>query len=536
MQENIILKMTDKFYPNEENSLFTEFFQQYNKVIIESLITSFGLDLIFTKTGIIKDQHGGDVDTIHNVRKIGENLYGKIKNPSYDPQMTYKNINNEKRYETREKYNSSSYHKHKNYISTNKKNSKLKKEGMLYDSYTGKKFAQNETTNLDHVISAKEIHEDRARILAGLKGEDLANNPDNLKVTNEHTNHTKSTNSMEEFLGKRESEYSEQQIKNMREQDKKARELYNARINTAYYTSSQFRKDVFDSSMKVGVQMGIRQVVGFILSEIIFTVMDELEKEERINDFEKIFLRVSLGVKKGFERAKEKYKDIIIKFKDGVLSGILASLTTTLTNIFFTTSKNMVKIIRQVWVSIVEAIKILFLNPDNLLFGERMRAAAKILVTGASIAVGIITKEFLSKFGISQIPYIGESLVNFIELLTVGITTCTFLYFLDRSEIVNKLVLILNKIPTMSNILNYYKEQAKYLENYAAELLKMDLKSFEKEIDEFNTIVSKLENAKTETEMNSILKQFFIKMKFEFPWEGDFNNFMEDKNTVLVFK
>lgn len=544
MQENVILKMTDDFYPDKENSFFTELFQQYNKVMIESLITSFGLDLIFTKTGIINDQHGGDVDTIHNVRKIGEDLFLwnrgkkeiKIKNPNYDPLMTYKNINNKKEYEMREKYNSDSYHKHENYISTNNQISKLKKEGMLYDSYIGKKIAQNETTNLDHVISAKEIHEDRIRILAGLKGEDLANNPDNLKVTNVHTNQTKSAYPMEEFLRKKEGEYNEEQLKNMKEQDKKAREIYNTRINIVYYTSSKFRKDVFNSSMKVGTQMGIRQAVGFILSEVIFTVMEEFEKEEKIDNFEKIFLKVSSGVKRGFEKAKEKYKEIIIKFKDGVLSGILASLTTTLTNIFFTTSKNIVKIIRQVWVSIIEAIKILFLNPDNLLFGERMRATAKILATGASIAIGIITKEFLNKFGIYQIPYIGETLVNFIELFTVGITTCTFLYFLDRSEIANRLVSILNKVPTMSNVLNYYKEQAKYFENYAAELLKMDLKSFEDEVDKFNIIANKLENAKTETEINSVLKQFFIKIKLEFPWEGDFNSFMEDKNTVLVFK
>ena len=36
--------------------------QQYKRVIVESLITSFGLDFL------VQDQYGGDVDTIHNVR------------------------------------------------------------------------------------------------------------------------------------------------------------------------------------------------------------------------------------------------------------------------------------------------------------------------------------------------------------------------------------------------------------------------------------------------------------------------------------
>ena len=33
--------------------------------------------------------------------------------------------------------------------------------GKLNDAYTAEKFAQNDDIDLDHVISAKEIHEDR---------------------------------------------------------------------------------------------------------------------------------------------------------------------------------------------------------------------------------------------------------------------------------------------------------------------------------------------------------------------------------------
>lgn len=536
MQENVILKMTDDFYPDKENSFFTELFQQYNKVVIESLITSFGLDLIFTKAGIINDQYGGDVDTIHNVRKIGE-----------DKEMTYKNKENELSYNNREKFNRDNCDQAPifNDIKNNKKNIFGENEYFL-DEYTNNyirfsqdKISYGEKASLDHIISCKYAHDDRGRVLADMTTEETVDFKENYAWTNISLNSSMGEQEKSKYINSGKPmalKLDEESKRRILEKEKKAEKIYNSKINKVYYTSSKFRKDVFNSSMKVGTQMGIREAVGFILSEVIFTVMEEFEKEEKIDDFEKIFLKVSSGVKRGFEKAKEKYKEIIIKFKDGVLSGILASLTTTLTNIFFTTSKNIVKIIRQVWVSIIEAIKILFLNPDNLLFGERMRATAKILATGASIAIGIITKEFLSKFGIYQIPYIGETLVNFIELFTVGITTCTFLYFLDRSEIANRLVSILNKVPTMSNVLNYYKEQAKYFENYAAELLKMDLKSFEDEVDKFNIIANKLENAKTETEINSVLKEFFIKIKLDFPWEGDFNSFMEDKNTVLVFK
>lgn len=540
VSNNTISKLTEDYYPDEKNSVYDDLFKQYNRVVIESLLTSFGLDML-----LVKDQYGGDVDTIHNVEKIGEYTHSwnngkiQIKNEKYDPLMKYKSLRNEENYKNREEYNSKSYHKHENYIATNKENSKLKKEGMLYDGYTGEKIEVNGKTNLDHIISAKEINDDRVRILAGLKGEDLANSPENLIITNESLNKSKSAYSMNEFLNKEknreEKRYSEESIKRMENLDKRARKAYKTKLNIAYYTSSNFRNDLLKSSANVGVRMGLRQAVGFLLTEVVFTVMDEFKKL-KTEKLDEIFVAISNGIKKGFENAKLKYKELLSKFKDGAIAGIIGSLTTTLTNIFFTTSKNIIRVIRQSWVSLVEALKIVLFNPDNLPFGERMRAVAKILATTASVIVSIVVREVLTKIGIATIPVVGDELVTFIEILSMGLTSCTLLYFLDRSEIVNKAVNFLNNLPTVSNALYYYKEQAKYFEQYAAQILSIDVESFEREIEKFNSIANKLENAKDENELNSILVGFYKEMKIKLPWEGDFDSFMKDKNSVLIFE
>lgn len=540
VSNNTISKLTEDYYPDEKNSVYDDLFKQYNRVVIESMLTSFGLDML-----LVKDQYGGDVDTIHNVEKIGEYTHSwnngkiQIKNEKYDPLMKYKSLRNEENYKNREEYNSKSYHKHENYIATNKENSKLKKEGMLYDGYTGEKIEVNGKTNLDHIISAKEINDDRVRILAGLKGEDLANSPENLIITNESLNKSKSAYSMNEFLNKEknreEKRYSEESIKRMENLDKRARKAYKTKLNIAYYTSSNFRNDLLKSSANVGVRMGLRQAVGFLLTEVVFTVMDEFKKL-KTEKLDEIFVAISNGIKKGFENAKLKYKELLSKFKDGAIAGIIGSLTTTLTNIFFTTSKNIIRVIRQSWVSLVEALKIVLFNPDNLPFGERMRAVAKILATTASVIVSIVVREVLTKIGIATIPVVGDELVTFIEILSMGLTSCTLLYFLDRSEIVNKAVNFLNNLPTVSNALYYYKEQAKYFEQYAAQILSIDVESFEREIEKFNSIANKLENAKDENELNSILVGFYKEMKIKLPWEGDFDSFMKDKNSVLIFE
>ena len=114
------------------------------------------------------------------------------------------------------------------------------------------------------------------------------------------------------------------------------------------------------------------------------------------------------GLKKGIESAKSKYKEVLEKFKEGFLAGALSSLTTTICNIFFTTAKNLIRIIRQCWASLVQALKVLFFNPDNLPLGERIRAVAKILATGASVVVGTVVTEAVQKTPLGQMPVIGD--------------------------------------------------------------------------------------------------------------------------------
>ena len=78
--------------PEPQHNVFSSIWDEYERVIVQSLITSFGLDFL------IHDQHGGDVDTIHNVRKIGS-----------DPNIKYKNKQNEKDYENRNPYDRVAY-------------------------------------------------------------------------------------------------------------------------------------------------------------------------------------------------------------------------------------------------------------------------------------------------------------------------------------------------------------------------------------------------------------------------------------------
>lgn len=523
MSGGYALNVGKNYSPDPTEPIMISIFQQYERVLIETLISSFGLDCL------VKDQHGGDVDTIHNVRQIGK-----------DEKMTYKNAQNQKDYQNRGDYNSHDYHSHQGYIDKNRQVSEQKKNGTLTDAYTGKNIGRNDKSDLDHVISAKEMHDDPGRILAGMSGTDLANSDSNLQPTNPHTNRSKKASTMDEYLSKHGDEYTEEEKRRMRKKDEDARKSYEAKVAKAYYTSPKFAKDLAVSAGNVGVRMGARQAWGFVFAEMWFAVKEEFQRANGQGTFDlaDFFCSIGRGVKRGFESAKEKYAELFSRFFSGAVAGALSSITTTICNIFFTTAKDLIRIIRQTYASIVEAAKVLFINPENYSFGERMRAVAKIISTGASVVVGTIVSEAIAKTPIGTIPLVGNIVPNFCGAFVTGIMSCTLLYFFDRSEMINKLVRSLDNLHTIETEVNYYRIQAKYFEEYAAKLMNIDLETFQKEITIYNSVAASLENVSSEDELTIVLTNAFQSMGLPLPWKGydNFDTFMGDKKSCLVFE
>ena len=68
------LKNRGDIEPDE--NVFHAVWNEYERVILQSLVTSFGLD------GLIHDQRGGDVDTIYNVRHEKDENGAVFKNVS----------------------------------------------------------------------------------------------------------------------------------------------------------------------------------------------------------------------------------------------------------------------------------------------------------------------------------------------------------------------------------------------------------------------------------------------------------------------
>lgn len=543
---SFVAELNNGFAPEPEENVFSSIWNEYERVIMKSLITSFGLDFL------VHDQHGGDVDTIHNVREIGK-----------DPNMKYKNAQNQADYGNRGEYNTYAYHQDPRYIAINRKVSESKKNGTLQDAYTGKTVAQNADIDLDHAIAAKGIHDDHGRVLAGLNGTDLANCEENLKPTDRSINRSMQDKDMEVYLQKWESERPKIQSRiselkskgslsdkerkelaklekleqidpdKMRAENKRTRAAYEAKLAKAYYTSPKFLKDTAVVAGSRGAEMGMRQAVGFVFVEIWMSSKEEIQVLPPGKNLKDMLEAVANGVKKGVENAKVKYKEILAKFGEGFLSGALASLTTTICNIFFTTAKSLVRCIRQIYASVVEAGKVLLFNPENLMFGDRIKTATVILATGASVLVGTVVGELIQKTPISAISGVGTFVTAFCSSLVSGLISCTLLIFLDRSKFMNRIVSALNRIPSE---VNNYKEIAEALERLAAKLENLDIAKFRAETEKYRSIATKIGAAESEEELNNLLLSAYKVFDIQIPWEGDFDTFMGNRSNRLVFE
>ena len=247
---NYLVELNNGISPDPSKNVFSDIWNEYERVILHSLVTSFGLDFL------VHDQRGGDVDTVHSVRETG----------------TFKNQAYSQKYEERGKYSTHDYHSDDSYRDvTHQARQQFNETGTpIEDTYApgnllyfNKGAGPWRRASLDHVISAHEVHEDPVRMLADLDGISLANDPENLRYTSISLNTKMSDMTIDEFIawcdenpdkvnwnGEKGAPLPDEVKQRLREEDSRAREHYEARIAKSYYTSPQFYADAVAAAGK----------------------------------------------------------------------------------------------------------------------------------------------------------------------------------------------------------------------------------------------------------------------------------------------
>lgn len=414
---------------------------------INAIIVPLGLG----KFVALYDKVGGNVDTIHNAR---EGIYATEEE--------------RQKYEERGEYDSGKYHSHPNYRKANKEYTEQRKNGDLVDPHTGKKLEDKH--DLDHTQSAKEIHDDPGRVLAGLDGPSLANSPENLNPTSPGVNRSKKAKSMSEFLddvAKRKNAIQKQidnlkskveldqnqkakleQLENkkrdlddldmvkMQEIDKKARREYGKKVNITYYTSNKFIVNVSKTSGMEGLKMGAQQAFGLLCYELFNALFDEVLDIWRNGFVDPDSETWVESVKKRLKRVGEKiigeWRELLASFRDGFLGAIFSNVLTVLVNAFLTTFKNIIRMIREGVYVLIRTAKSVIFPEDGKTLREALDDALKIFVAGAITVGGVALDEALNQV-FTTLPF-KETLVAIFSGLVTGVSTALAMYALDKLD------------------------------------------------------------------------------------------------------
>lgn len=388
--------------------------------VIQSIVGPFGLGKFVSAY----DKRGGNVDTIHNVRN-----------------GVWATDADREKHESRGEYDPTPYHAHENYKAKNAATSEDVKAGTATDALTGKTL-RHKQKQLDHVISAKETHDDAGITLADLNHTDIANRPDNLAPIHYSINASKKAMSMSEYLAwldkQKESrnarieeltakaERSDKERKELdkltqqasvdeahaRELDEKARKDRDSEVNHQYYTGEKFAFNVFGSGLIEGGKMGAQQMIGAAIAEFLVGLVEEIQDWHRNGrkdfNFKKRFGRVR-------DRVVSKWKEFLSHGVQGALSGFISNLATVVINAFVTTQKRVGRMIREGVFSMFRAFKTIIVRPEGMTYKQAMHEASKLAFGGALVIGGFAVEEILVRqlqaFGLGLIADVAGAVI-----------------------------------------------------------------------------------------------------------------------------
>lgn len=145
------------------------------------------------------------------------------------------------------------------------------------------------------------------------------------------------------------------------------------------------------------------------MKDFIKAIIIELKvtfKEFGNESLKEILVRFKDRFCKVWEELKLKWKDILKNSLEGALQTFFSNLVVFIINIFATTLKKIVQIIRAGFTSLWQAVKIITNPPKDIPKEDIYYEASKIMVTGLISATAMLGSETLNKL-LTSVPILG---------------------------------------------------------------------------------------------------------------------------------
>ena len=398
-----------------------------NDTVLNSIIGPFGLS-----NALFNDKEGGNVTTVNNAKN------GIYANDS-------------------DKYNRGEYVNNSVQESMDTYKDSRSFEGFVDDEYTGGVLLHEKgvisEAHTDHIVSAKSYHADGGFMQTDEKKRAFAKDDGNYAITNSKINQSKSDESL--------SDWKSKEAPNRDKTNKEVHGIDDRRANAAEKRGEKTAKDhlpdnidkakyygekAVETGISEGLKMGTQQALGLLLRELVSSIFDEI-KDIYNNGFkgskldETFFSVLKERLMKIGKRLLSKWKDVVKAFAEGAVSGFISNFITMIVNMFIKTEKQIVRIIREGFYSLLKAIKMLVSPPDGMTNIQAAHEASKLIASGIVVTGGILLEELVGKSIASLLAPI-PILVPMADIITgilvgmvTGLATVLVVYMIDKIDV-----------------------------------------------------------------------------------------------------
>jgi len=434
--------------------------------VIESVTSQFGLASMFIQT-----QDGGNVTTAHNFEKgitATETDRQKYDTMKANAQRDWQDVRKSTGYDS---------------PLPGKRKEAFQRQDKIIDAYTGKELPKDGRAVLDHIVSAKEIESSAKNnlVLTPEERAKIATNDKNLAWTESSANQSKGKKSMKEWVdtpdkqgGTKADRFGIDRNKAMKE-DAKARRYIKTQVTVA--AVKKYGTELMATGGKDAARMAAYSALGVVMRDVTQAIFEEVRttfRERGKETLKEIFIRFKERISAVIAEIKAKWKDIFQGSIEAGITAFLSNIVVFVINLFATTLKKIVSMIRAGFVSLCQAVKMLAHPPAGMDREEANYQALKILTAGligaASLGLSAGIEKLLQAIPGLQplmmfpIPSIGKEPRTVSDILAVtlsalagGLLTTIVLYFMDKCRESGKKGKLQIQLVTQSGVVVQYK-------------------------------------------------------------------------------
>ena len=361
----------------------------------------------------------------------------------------------------------------------------FKENEVIIDAYTGRPLPKDGRAHLDHIVSAKEIESSAAANLH-LSVEErakLATESCNLAFTEASANQSKGDNPMEEWLdstnkksGKTNADHYDIDTDMAKEKDASARKSIDSKLDKK--ALKNYSSQLLSSGAKDAAKIAAYSALGIIIRDCVKAIFDEIKstfKNFGNESLKEVFIRFKSRIKETIQSIKDNWKNTLSSSIESGITAFLSNIVVFAINLFATTLKRFVSMIRAGFVSLVQAVKILASPPKGMPNEEVRYQALKILTAGLIGAASLALTEVIEKFLLSipglqpimlfPLPNffggeqrtVSDAIAVTLSSLAGGLLTTIVLYMMDSFRNSNKKTKLQIQLVYQSGVFVEYK-------------------------------------------------------------------------------